>query len=55
MRGLNDVNKTLPRMIEIQWKEKRDYLTRNESKDPICWFEQGSNIISELDNEMNQK
>ena len=53
--GYNDENRSLHRMVESQWKEKHDYFIRNGIKGPICRFKQGSNAISELDNDMYKK
>ena len=47
--GFNDANKTLRRLIERKWKEKRDYLISQGIEDPRQWFQIGTIVIEELD------
>jgi hypothetical protein len=53
--GFNGDNKHLPRLIERQWKEKRDFIRNIGIVDPRQWFRIGSNVISELDGVVYEK
>ena len=46
--GFDGGNKSLRRLIEKNWKEKRDSLIRNGNTDPISWVQTGSTVIREL-------
>ena len=53
--GFNGCDKSFRRLIERNWKEKRDFLIQQGNFDPRQWFRIGRNVIGDLDDRLYRK